>query len=109
MVEGLVPGNTGIASVVIVDFTPQHHSRGRPEAKIYKDAGEIGLREKYRVDRILASGHRHAQVGGRMMSPMKSPQPRNLVMQPVVPVLGKVIGDAENENTPEERDPAKDG
>ncbi len=30
------------------------------------------------------------------------------MMHPVIPVLRQVIGDAENENTPEERDPAKD-
>jgi hypothetical protein len=39
---------------------------------------------------------------------MKSPQRWNLVMHPVVPVLGKIVGNAENKNTPEERNPPKD-
>src|SRR5882724_7269309 len=42
------------------------------------------------------------------MRPMKSPQPWNLVMHAVVPVLGQVIGYAENEDSPEERNPPKD-
>jgi hypothetical protein len=41
------------------------------------------------------------------MSAMKSPQPWNLVMDPVVPVLREIVGNAENENAPIERNPPK--
>src|SRR5208282_1918802 len=39
------------------------------------------------------------------MGAMESPQPRDLVMQTVIPVLRQVVGDADDEHSPEERNP----
>src|SRR5580692_10586 len=42
------------------------------------------------------------------MGAVKSPQPRNLVVQAVIPVLGQVIGDADDKDSPEEWNPAEE-
>src|ERR1700722_16576793 len=86
----------------------KHDRCCRAKAEGYEDTGEIGLREEYGVDGILASGHRHTHIGRGMVCPMKSPQPRDLVVQAVVPVLREGVGNAENEDAPEEGDPVED-
>jgi hypothetical protein len=42
------------------------------------------------------------------MGAMKSPQPRNLVMEPVIPILGQVIGYAKDQYSPIKRHPLKE-
>src|ERR1700722_1890372 len=40
-----------------------------------------------------------------MVSAVESPQPWDLVMQTVIPILGQVVGHADDEDPPEERNP----
>ena len=105
-IERLVPGNAGVGQRGNGGLHAKHDHRGRAKAKVYEDAGEIGLREEYGVDGILTPRHRHAHVRSRVVGPMESPQPGNLMMHPVIPILRQVIGDAENQNAPEEREPS---
>src|ERR1700722_6161 len=107
LIEGFVPGNAGMRQSRDYALQAKNNQCRTTQTHIHKSRGQINLRKENRVDHILAARHSHTHISGRVVSAVESPQPRNLVMQTVIPVLGQVVGHADDEYSPKERNPGE--
>src|ERR1700678_4117465 len=105
LVEGFVPRNAGVRERGDHALDGVYDERRRTKPEVCERGREIGLREKYRIESVLPARHRHSHVRRGMVSAMEAPEPRELMVQAVVPILGKVVSDADDEESPPERHP----
>jgi hypothetical protein len=85
---------------------PDNKSR-RSQTEINQRRDDIDLREEKSIDQVLPARHGHPHVGSRMVRAVESPEPRHFMMETVIPILGQIVGDADDEEAPEERYPAE--
>src|ERR1700733_11939008 len=104
-VKWFIPGNTGMCCQGDQGLNTCNEKCGITQSQINQCCSQVNLRKKYGVKYVLPAGHRHTHIGCGMMCPVEPPEKRNLVMQPMIPILRQVICNSDDKEGPAKGNP----